>query len=596
MTADGAVTTPPPRRLAGAFARAHAARRARPPAARARDLVLAVAFVVFSLLYGWTIATSGAAAAFGGQPDYYGQLTTGFLHGELSIPTLPPKALVDLPDPYSPVANNPWQGPFHDLALYHGHLYLDWGPTPVIALYLPWRLLGLGNIANDGALWIFSTLGLAGVLLLFRTLVDDYLPATRPGRFGLACLALGTGTVVPFLDRTPDIYEVAVSCGFCFLAIGLYLLALGARQGARRWKLAAGSLALGLAAGARWDLLLGCLLLPPLLLWLARRDGAATARARVRLGAAILVPGGAFIFLLLVYNAARFGSPLQVGTSYQMAGFDPTKTPYYLLGYMWPSLYYYFVAPIRWTLTFPYFALPVPPFYPGAVPPTYAPEMIGGVFTTTPILVALAAAALRRRLPRVLRLTTLVLFLDALVIVVLLALGVPGGSMRYEADFAVLLLVPALLAWVDWHPALRVLHGLVAVGGTVLIVYGAVVAGALSLYGYHGQIYSTDGGQVRVMEQLTQPFPDLMTRLLGHPVITGIGSDGGVVTMPHYDTLGVGDVVYGNLGEGATTITVESPDRGAWSLWFSVEPLPGMPGGTLPTQFVLKDRTGVHRF
>lgn len=568
---------------------------------RRGDGVLAIVFVLTSAFLWWTVATSGARADFRGDvSDYYGELTTGFLHGELSIPTPAPAGLVNLPDPYSPSLNNPWQGEFHDLALYHGHLYLDWGPTPVVTLYLPWRLIGLGNIPESWALWIYSALGIGFTLLLYRFLLSAYAPRARKTRIGFGAVALVLGGVVPFIDRTPDIYEVGVASAYCFLMLGLYLLASGGLAGRRvRWRLGVGSLALGLAAGGRWDLLLAVALVLPLGLWIIRRDQVTGWRPRTWLAALVVGPAAACVLLLLAYNYARFGNPLQVGTNYQMAGFDPTKTPYYLVGYLWPSLYYYLVAPVRWSLAFPYVALPPPPSYPFGVPATYAPEVIGGLFTISPILVLLFVTpfVMRGRVLREFRVATAALVVVALAIVALISLGVPGGSMRYEVDFATLLLVPAVIAFVSYEPSRRWGRRTFGVLGALLVVYGSVVSIAISIYGYHGQIMRTASGQVAAMEDVTRPVTYLVTSLLGHPVLTSGGCDAGFVSSGRYTTLGIGSVVYGVMAEGPCTLQVLGPHTGTWLLSMSETPIP-IPKltGARRTFIEVRDATGVHRY
>ena len=565
-----------------------------------RDVLVLAVFLLSALLYLWTITSSGAPRQFGADPtNYYPELTSGFLHGHLSLPMQPPKALLKSPNPYSPAVNGPYRSKIEDLALYHGHFYLDWGPTPVLTIYLPWRLIGLGTIPESWAVWVYSVLGLAFSLLLFRTFVQLYVPRARPSRVALGAIALSLSSVVAFIDRTPDIYEVAVASGYCFLMLGLYLLATGGLGGRRSpWRLALGSLSLGLAAGGRWDLLLAALLLGPLLLYLLRRDGLGRWRERSGLAIIVLGPCALFIGLLLAYNYARFGNPLQVGTAYQLAGFDPTQTPYYRLGYLWPSLYYYFVAPVRWTLDFPYFALPPPPSYPGSILPTYIPEIIGGMFTTTPLLLGLFAAPFvaRRRVAREWRWVMALLVIDALAIVGLIALGVPGGSMRYEVDFATLLLIPALLTWLLWEPSWRPARRLVGGLGSLLVIYGAVVGLAISITGYRAQIYRTAPGQVAAMENVTQPFANLVTRMLGHPVLASIDANH-IVTAPTYGSLGVGKVVYAIFGRQPMKLQALSPDRGTWTLSISVS-LVG--DASLPPHssayIEVSDGLGTHRY
>src|ERR1700722_18001157 len=65
-----------------------------------------------------------------GYTNYYAQLTDSFLHGQLSLRTLPPPKLLALPDPYDPVANGPYR--LHDAILFDGKYYLYWGPAPAL--------------------------------------------------------------------------------------------------------------------------------------------------------------------------------------------------------------------------------------------------------------------------------------------------------------------------------------------------------------------------------------------------------------------------------------------------------------------------------
>jgi hypothetical protein len=51
-----------------------------------------------------------------GRSSYYNDLATAFLHGHLSIGAAP-AGLVNLPNPYDPVQNAPYQRFFHDLTL-----------------------------------------------------------------------------------------------------------------------------------------------------------------------------------------------------------------------------------------------------------------------------------------------------------------------------------------------------------------------------------------------------------------------------------------------------------------------------------------------
>lgn len=454
---------------------------------RTRILVLVFVWMVASAFYYWTATSSGDPIVFNTvQSDYYNQLTDGFLQGELSIPTVPPRALVDLPDPYNPVQNGPWQAQFHDLSLYHGHLYLSWGASPVITLFLPWHALGIGNLTENLAALIYAIVGLAFFLALLELLVTHYLRRAPPWKVALCGLALSGSSVVAYLLRRPLFYEVAIACSYCFIAAGLYFIAL-ARVSTRRRSLsfAVGSLCLGIAVGARFEtLLLGGVILAAAIEVFRSTRGRAMGR-RLATVAPVVLPWCGATFLVLLYNFARFGNPFQIGSAYQLAGFDPSKVPYEQLGYVPPALYYYVFAPVRLVTAFPFIALPPPPFYPGGAPEAWTgTEIVAGVLWTTPILLALLAATfvLRRRLAE---LGWMVVVVSVIAVAMLGAIGftVPGVTMRYEADYASLLLIGACVTWLAWEPGRRLLRAVIAAIGALFLLFGTVVGVAISITG-----------------------------------------------------------------------------------------------------------------
>jgi len=125
-------------------------------------------------------------------------------------------------------------------------------------------------------------------------------------------VALGLATGLPMLLSRCDVYEVAISCGFAFVMLALAAvwgaLASPQRQG---WWLAAASLAYGLALGARPDLLFGAaiLLIPVGLAW--RRGQQIRALSLAAIGPIVSIGLG-----LMLYNALRFGNPLEFGLRY----------------------------------------------------------------------------------------------------------------------------------------------------------------------------------------------------------------------------------------------------------------------------------------
>jgi hypothetical protein len=534
---------------------------------RQRLLIVLPIFILVSVFYFWTASPEGDAIKFGAQTDAYNELTEAVLHGHLSLLFPPPKGLLALKNPYNPLKNGQWQRQiqYHDLALYNGHFYLTWGPTPVFTLLLPWRILHVGGMPLNLAVFIYCDLGFLFTVALLFFLTDRYLPDTKTWKLVLATIAIGFSTVAPFLLRRPAVYELAISSAFCFAMLGAYLLAsggLGPRV--RRWRLAMGSVSIGLAAAARPDLVFEALLLALLFWFLLATRGPWTRRSLVRLGGILFGPFLGLFGLLLAYNDVRFGGLFNNGASYVLAGYDPRARQTFQLSYLTPNLYYYIAAPVRWTLAFPYFALPPPPSYPGGVPVDYSSEITAGILTTTPILFTLVAAVpflWRRRLRSEFGRVLISLVVVGLLVLLFVCLALWGATMRYEPDFVPFFLVPALLMWfalsrLRWR---RVVSSL----GVLAILYGCIAGAAISMTGYYDYLRTNEPGAYWTLAESTSVFPTLATMFIGHPVVSRV---------TNYENRSYGEEYTYDLNEMGfiinlpTEVDIVSPSGGKWAL------------------------------
>jgi hypothetical protein len=524
-----------------------------------RTDVLPLCLILMAVLgfYLWTASSSGNPFRFShNADDRYNLLSDSLLDGRASLELDPPEGLLALPNPYDPVANQQYRDPdlVQDLSLYKNRFYMYWGPTPAVTLFIPFRALPFGDMPENLAVVIFSFVGLLFAIALMRFLVTRYLPDTPAWMQIVAFVGLAFANVAPFLLRRPSVYEVAISAGYCFLFAGLFFLATGFLRERLSWpRLALGSLCLGLATGARTTLGLSVLVLAllALLAWRSRRPEGSTRDVRAIL--ALLAPFAFCLVLLVGYNFARFDSLTEFGLRYQLAGFEVAQKDTFNPAYLAPGLWYYLFTPVRASLLFPYLFLPPPPDYPGSLPSGYdGVEITGGILPNAPIVLMLVALPfLWRRNEHMNDLRWLIAGIAVLgiAIVLLLSFTLWGTSMRYEVDFASLLLVPALLAWFalarTWRSSRR-RYRFVAVLGSVLVLYGAIVGVAISFTGYAQ--YLLRSGQpdtYRALEDVTSPLPTLATMVKGRPAMTEVANPSGVEERrPGYTTFDVSGVSF----------------------------------------------------
>lgn len=473
-------------------------------------VALAVLAAAVAWFYLWT-ASEGRAFPLGAPQDgHYNLLAQALARGQLHLLVEPRPELLELVDPYDPAKNAPYR--LHDASLYRGRYYLYYGVAPALALFVPFRLIGV-DLPESLAAAVFALAAFTFAALVLGRLMRSCAPGAP---FGLRLVALGALALtngMPFVLRGASVYEVAITAGVCFLWAAAFVLSTSGDDGrVRPFRLALGSLLLGLAVGSRPSHVFAA----PLLLAIAIAALPAGAARRPKTAAAALLPLGLVLGLLGAYNAARFSSPFEFGTRYQLSGNHPH-------GLLWldprgvlPGLYFNFLAPPSLRLDFPFVFLERR--YPWTLPPGYfGPELIAGVFLLVPFILVLAAVPsfLRRnrsaRGPATVTLALLagVGFLNPLVTSFLIG----AANQRYEADFVSFLVVPALASWLllrerlaPGSPAAR----RVAVIMGLALAWAAAAAVALSLTGYEDSLRR---GNPALFRRLAQHFEPLRVRL-----------------------------------------------------------------------------------
>jgi hypothetical protein len=201
---------------------------------------------------------------------------------------------------------------------------------------------------------------------------------------------------------------------------------------------------------------------------------------RWRRAALLLAPLAACALLLGAYNFARFGSLSEWGTRYMLLGAPPV-TWFDLRGVL-RNLYFHFMAPPVVSPRFPFVFLDAR--LPTAVPPAYFVEPTAGVLAHAPFLALLVAALFRRRPASALGADVFAIAAIGLLIPLLGSIVFPAVSMRYEADYALLLAVPALVCWMALDGAMTGVRR-IAVRAAAVATMGWSVAAmtALSLTG-----------------------------------------------------------------------------------------------------------------
>jgi tetratricopeptide (TPR) repeat protein len=318
-----------------------------------RGILAAMSALVIAV-YAYTahsgVPVSGSLSA---ADSYYNLLVQGFRDGQLSLKKEVPPGLAQLADPYDPTANALYRfAPYglHDMSYYKGRLYMYFGVTPALILLWPYVAL-TGQFLSYGQVGVtFCAIGFVASAYLLYSLWRRYFAQVSVWVVAAATLALGLVTGVPVMLARCDVYEVSISCAYALTMLALAAIWNALHESRRRsgW-LAAGSLAYGLAVGARPNLLFGAviLLVPVAQAWREQRKFWTALLAAV-------VPIALIGCGLMLYNALRFDSPFEFGLRYQLAGDRQSTRQFFSLRYLWFNFRMYFLELASWSTRFPF--------------------------------------------------------------------------------------------------------------------------------------------------------------------------------------------------------------------------------------------------
>jgi Flp pilus assembly protein TadD len=438
----------------------------------------------------------GARQELGTNPAhaYYNLLVAGFQRGQLNLPVAVPEGLARLPDPYDPKANEEFRGTrylgdrLHDLSYFRGRIYLYFGITPALVLFAPMRILVGYDVSHAQAALAFSAIGFLASAALIVVIWRRSFAEVRPWAVCAGVLAAGLATSLPVVLHRPEVWEVAVTCGYAMMMLTFCAIWQALHSQRTGTWLAIASTCLGLAIGARPSLLL-CAPILALAVWHLARVAppqlGLKRTGRLGIGRGCVAAFGPLLVIgvgLLAYNYLRFGDVFEFGQRYQLAGERQGGAPHFAVSQLWTNIRLYFLSTAGWSTTFPYVTfIPVPP-----LPPTHGGvEYPYGLLTNTPFVwLAVAAPFAWKRAGNGAALRALVgMIVFAFAITAFALCCYYGTCVRYELEFSAPLVLLAVMGWFGlvagasrW-PARRRLVRVVAAASLAYSIMFAVLYG-----------------------------------------------------------------------------------------------------------------------
>jgi hypothetical protein len=540
------------------------------------SLALLAVFLFVAAFYLWRATYAEPLALHGGGESQYNQLADAFLHFHLWLVHVPEAALGP-GNPYNPAERSAFLSGFPDYSLYGHYLYIEWGPVPVLVWLVPLHLLGFEPSASAISM-PFAVVGLGFALATLRVILRQ-IGNVSLWMCVLAALTLAFASTVPFIVRFPLVYheEIAAAYGFAMPAVWLTVTAICERRASLK-RLVLLSLCIGLATGSRPTLAFLALLLVPVYMCLR------TTHPRRGLALALAAPFGVCLALLLAYNQARFGSPLEYGANYQINGPSTYNAHFGELGYLAPGFWSYLLAPPRLSVIFPFLLIVYPQIsYPFGLPAHYAPlsEETGGLLPMVPVLLfVLALPWIWRRRPALLGGLAPVLLVMACVGVACMTFvsyEIYITTERYETDYLTLFLFGALAVWLALGSTLEGRgRRLVRLGGALLAVWSCAAGLAISFLEIDRHL-----GTWRTLVNLSSPVSTAIANVAGHPVLAEVHGPDIQRKISNYANLGTDVTSFALSVNGEAEITIVSPDARQSALLADTAAGPALSGAAL---------------
>lgn len=373
--------------------------------------------------------------------------------GQLYLEVDPPDWLVEMDNPYDKGARAELQKEtgesyLWDVVYYDGHYYVYFGVVPVLIFYLPFYLLtGLSFPTAIGVL-ISAIAFVLGCTVLLDRFARYHFRRVSLGLYLLLQLPLIFCNGSLYLIKHPTFYSLPIMLALAFSAWGLYLWMRG-RESEKNscFCYVLGSLCMALVLGCRPQLLVLSFVAFPLF-WRRYITQRFICTKRGALEFICLIAPYLVVGLgIMWYNAARFGSPFDFGSAYNLTTNDMTQRGWTFARLM-PALFAFFIQTPNTIGTFPY--LQACDFSTTYMGQTIREVTFGGLLMTVPVLWVLFLGLKAGRLRSATRnnrttLGVLIVLVASAVVVALADAEMAGILQRYFADFSFMLLLAAIL-------------------------------------------------------------------------------------------------------------------------------------------------------
>ena len=319
---------------------------------------------------------------------------------------------------------------------------------PVLLFFLPYYRLTGKDLSTGLVILFLCLVFIAAAFWFVDTLLEKYFRHISLGLYLVLTTAFLAGTQIIYALQMTSLYSLPLLLGLLLDMIGITCWLKASDRGGKIHKpwLIAGSVCLALVLGCRPQLMLAVFLAFPIF-GTEIREHLFFSRKGLWNTLSVILPFLPICFAFLLYNKARFGSPLDFGATYNLTGFDMTHRGF-VPDRFWLGFYEYFFQPLTVGPTFPYIRMAAGHMglvsdYQGQV---INEPLLAGFLAVNPIALWLFGIGRNRKSlakRRVLSLSVVSLLFGILITAV--DIQMVGMTLRYQMDFGIFFMIPVLL-------------------------------------------------------------------------------------------------------------------------------------------------------
>lgn len=248
----------------------------------------------------------------------YNEYVSSIMNGKITLNAKPSEELEQLENPYDITQRQEIKYKW-DAAYYNGSYYIYFGILPALILFIPLKVLFGYTIPIFIGVLVFSIGIIINLVKSIKLIYKMWFNKLNFSYLILAVIGIISGSLIFWINRRPETYELVLSAGVFFITLGFYSMfkAIENREQISYKYLCIAAISFSLAVACRPNLLLISLCFIPIIIEVLKKS----SNSKKNIVKTLCVIGIPYLIVgisLMIFNYIRFDSPFEFGANYQL--------------------------------------------------------------------------------------------------------------------------------------------------------------------------------------------------------------------------------------------------------------------------------------